>query len=179
MENRGERMEVDGETEQTWKKRDVSQAESSAGEEEQQKAKEKEKEEEAEDEGFLLKALRGFDKLREKLKGKVMFRNRATGEIRVSGEIREVGRDNEEKIEFEKVTEIEDEIEIEVELREEKKGMGSERGSLFLGGSESVEGYSFLGLLGEEGEDEREKKRREQRKRRVEEQVRIETRERG
>jgi hypothetical protein len=108
-----------------------------------------------------------------------MFRNRATGEIRVSGETREVGRDNEEKVEFEKVIEIEDEIEIEVELRDEKKGMGSERGSVLSGGSESVEGYSFLGLLGEEGEDEREKKRREQRKRRVEEQVRVETRERG
>jgi hypothetical protein len=168
MDNRGEKMEVDGETDQTLQRSSEKQFESSEGEQEQRRQQEqqwrpeeKEKQRgEDEDEGFLLKALRGFDKLRERLKGKVMFRNRATGEIRVSGEVREMGRDNEEKIEFEKVTEIEDEIEIEVELREEKKGMGSERGSVLSGGSESIEGYSFLGLLGEEGEDEREKRRR-------------------
>jgi hypothetical protein len=33
--------------------------------------------------GFLIKAMRGFEKLRERVKGKSLFRNRETGEIRV------------------------------------------------------------------------------------------------
>jgi hypothetical protein len=126
--------------------------------------------------GFLLKAMRGFEKLREKVKGKSLFRNRETGEIRVVKDRREV---REERIELDNLTVIGEEVAIEVELREEKGSGSSTRSSLLLVGGSSAEGYNFLEALDEEPEDVKEKEKRESRKRKRVEEIRIEVRQSG
>jgi hypothetical protein len=47
---------------------------------------------------MIFPALKGFDTLRERVRGKLLFRNKETGEIRVTGEKRDIGGENEERI---------------------------------------------------------------------------------
>jgi hypothetical protein len=84
--------------------------------------------------------MRGFEKLREKVKGKSLFRNRETGEIRVVKDRGEVREEREESIELDNLTVIGEEVAIEVEMREEKGSGSSTRSSLLVVGGSSTEG---------------------------------------
>jgi hypothetical protein len=154
MEDNGiQSMDVDEENGRQERRDNEKQARAKQRAEEERRAEEEKRGEarKGRGEGFLLKAMKGFDMLREKVRGKMLFRNKEMGEIRVTGEKRDIGGENEERIEIEKVTENEDEIDIEVEVRTERRRGGSERGSLYSGGSGTVEGYGFLGAIEEEG----------------------------
>jgi hypothetical protein len=96
-------MDVDGEEEETRKLR----------EEALQTAKKMEEKKQGEEDtgssgsgergsnrvgGFLLRAMQGFDKIRERVRGKSLFRNKDTGEIRIVGDGRERRREGEEEV---------------------------------------------------------------------------------
>jgi hypothetical protein len=123
--------------------------------------------------------MRGLEKLREKVKGKVLYRNRETGEIKITKDRRERKEEREESIELDSITVLEDEVAIEVEMREDRDGGESTRSSVLSTGGRSVDGYNFLELMEEEGEDEKEKEKREQRKRKRVEEIRIEIKQAG
>jgi hypothetical protein len=48
--------------------------------------------------GFLLRAMQGFEKIRERVRGKSLFRNKDTGEIRIVGDGRARKREGEEEV---------------------------------------------------------------------------------
>jgi hypothetical protein len=128
--------------------------------------------------GFLVRAMQGFEKIREKVRGKNLYRNLDTGEIRIVGDAKEKKREGEEEVRVEDLTEIGEELDIEVELREPKGKAGSDRGSTWSQGTGSTDGYSFLDLLEEEEQVEK-KVKPDKGKRKREEMVRVEVRQRG
>jgi hypothetical protein len=130
-------MDVDGEEEETRKLREVAMKTTRRPEEEAQGGGDTGSEGKGSNRvgGFLVRAMQGFEKIREKVRGKSLFRNMDTGEIRIVGDNGEKKREGEEEVNVEELTEIGEELteigeelDIEVELREVKGKEGSERG---------------------------------------------------
>jgi hypothetical protein len=170
------RMEVDGDEEETRKLRE--EAIKSAEKNQQEGDKKSEGRGTNRVGGFLVRAMQGFERIREKVRGKNLYRNLDTGEIRIVGDSAEKKREGEEEVMVEELTEIGEELDIEVELRESKGRAGSDRGSNWSKGTGSTDGYSFLELLEEEEQVEK-KVKPEKGKRKREDMVRVEVRQRG
>jgi hypothetical protein len=121
-EQRPETMEVDGEEEETRRLREEPMKTASKA------VEKKQQEDNGKSEGrssirvggFLVRAMQGFEKIREKVRGKSLYRNLDTGEIRIVGDAKEKKREGEEEVRVEELTEIGEELDIEVELRESK-----------------------------------------------------------
>jgi hypothetical protein len=112
----------------------------------------------------LERARSELNKLKEKIMGKMLLRNRVTGEVRVMEKDYKGIEAQEEEIRCEELAEIdEDEIDLEVEVIEREKEMGG--GS--VGSSQNLDKFSYLEDLEEidrESEKGRGRKVRRERK---------------
>jgi hypothetical protein len=113
--------------------------------------------------------------LKEKIMGKMILRNRVTGEVRVMEKDYKGIEAQEEEIRCDELAEIEeDEIDLEVEVIEREK----ETGGGSVGSSQNLDKFSYLEDL-EEIDRESEKGRGEESKKRKEGDERVELKLRG
>ena len=123
----------------------------------------------------LERARSELNKLADKIMGKMLLRNRVTGEVRVMEKDYKGIEAQEEEIRCEELAEIdEEEIDLEVEVIEKEKEMGG--GS--IGSSQNLDKFSYLEDL-EEIDRESEKGRGEESKKRKEGEEKVELKLRG
>ena len=105
--------------------------------------------------GLLGLAKRGVEMLREKLKGKTLWRSSEDGKLRVKE--KSMARTVEEsEIRLEEIVKDGEEVTVDIEQAEDEEKEGKE-GSSYSG---TTAGYGFLDELGEEEKDEKLEKRK-------------------
>ena len=121
-------------------------------------------------EGLFDRAKRGLEKIKEKLIGKIMLRNREDDSIRIVQDLT-VRKEEEEEFKVDDLVEDGEEVTVEeVSRRNDKREEETKSGN---GSGQTTGGYSFLGDLDDEEKDEELEKRDTENKKRKREDVKV------